>query len=224
MKKTLLILSAFLFLGSSIPHAQAGILEFFFPSLKKVGPNPSKTLEAPFADKEQIAKSENKNENVSNTIPLDLPHRSPEQIQDWIVKNISNNLNFTSGKNFQTDLQKLRPLFTNHSWKQYNDFLTSTNIKKIMADGRYSIRSFMDEPPAFVNKGPADGAYRWLYETSLMLSYIEPGYGYQAGQKDPISQHIALKVQLGRYNNTGNEYGILIDHWAAKVVPAKTQN
>ncbi len=224
MKKTFLLLSILLFFTLPIAPSQAGILEFFFPSLQKVGPNPSETLQAPFADKEQIAKSAAKNENVSNTIPLDLPHRSPEQIQDWIVKNISSHLNFTSGKTFQNDLQKLRPFFTNHSWKQYNDFLTSTNIKKIMTDGRYSIRSFMDEPPTFVNKGPADGAYRWLYETSLMLSYIEPGYGYQAGQKDPISQHIALKVQLGRYNNTGNEYGILIDHWTAKVVPAKTQN
>jgi len=226
MKKSPLLLTLFILLFSAqIQPASAGtILEFFFPSLAPKKANPSKTLEAPFADKEQIKNSATKDENVDNTIPLDLPHRSPEQIQQWVMQHAGDHLTFTSARAFQTDLAKIKPYFTDHAWTQYNQFLQTANITKIMTDGRYSLQTFLDEQPIEINNGNAKGSYKWLYEVSYMTTYLEDGQGYKSGQTDPISQNIALKIQLGRYNNSGNDFGILIDHWDAKIVPRKTEN
>jgi len=224
MKYTLLTLTTFTLLITQITPAQASLLEFFFPSLRNLEHNPEKNLEAPFADKELIQQSKSKNENTDNAIPLDLPHRSPEQIQDWILQHTAEHLTFPSRQTFENDLQKLKPFFTDNAWTQYNKFINETNIRKIVENGRYAVRAFINEPPTFINKGPANDAYRWLYQVPFMISYLESGKGYAPGQKNPPSQHVVLKIQLGRYNNTGNDHGILIDHWNARVVPTKTEN
>ena len=87
---------AFIFMCSTSYDAQAGIIEFFFPSLKKEQYDPSKTLQAPFAyegEKQQegiVAKKEEENTKTS----LEKPHRLRHEIGEWLTRTVSEVLTF----------------------------------------------------------------------------------------------------------------------------------
>ena len=100
MKKNILLFFSLILFSLPSATAQASFWEFLFPSLKSTRPDPSKTLEAPFADREKINNSANKNEKTTNTIPLDLPHRSPGQLEGWLMQNIPNQLTFISSQTY----------------------------------------------------------------------------------------------------------------------------
>lgn len=206
-------------------QAQAGILQFLFPSLKNTSePDPAQTLQAPFAQpavpvvptaQGQPAPQASLPENF---VPLDVPHRNSEQVAEWLMMTVSEALTFTD-VNYQTSLDKSAVYFNPAARQQFLTFLQEANIQPTLHAAQYNVRSFVTEAPLLLNEGAIEKRYRWLYEVPVMVSYMAKGAdGYKKNAAQPVNQMLTLKIQVGRTTDHA-EIGkdIIIETWAGTV-------
>jgi len=200
------------------PSAAAGFIEFFFPMLAAPQDNPRDTLEAPFADREALARNKNKGLPGAEAVPIALPHRSKKQIADWLTAGVAGSLSFDQ-VSLADNLRKGRPFFDAGGWQQFEEFMVTAKLDQVLRSQRFSVLSFVDGAPLFLSEGVVDGRYRWLYEVPVMVSYLEKGQdSYSNKVKNPVTQNIAVTVQVGRVKDAENAEGLLIESWSARFV------
>lgn len=202
--------------------AQAGILEFFFPSLR-TEENLYETLQAPFADvpEGEEQKKYTTNEEVmavrlpENAVPLEKPHRQNAKISEYVGKMVSEAMTYSSD-DYKQDMSTILELFDTQGKTQYQTFLQEKNIQKVLDSGRYHIRGFMLDAPLLLNSGPVGGRYRWLYEVPVMVSYMDRS-AKDYKEADVTNQKIVVTLQVGRRTDIENLTGIVIETWSGKV-------
>lgn len=213
----------FCILMMGIAPAQAGILEFFFPSLRNLGPDPAQTLQAPFATPKQGPVQQGQPPQAKaaplpeNYTPLDLAHRNSEQIAEWLVMTVSEALTFPAGE-YQGVLDKTSPYFTAAAKQQYIAFLDDAKMMPVLQAGQYQIRSFVPEAPLLLNEGAIDKRYRWLFEVPVMVSYMGKNVSNYKKNAQPVNQNLTLKIQVGRtvdHAEIGKD--IAIETWTGTV-------
>lgn len=205
------------FYALTLSPAQAGLIEFLFPSLKKQEEDPSQTLQAPFADKK--AQSDHvplKSGTLpENAIALDQPHRNTSQIMEWVINATAGALTFN-----QTNTDELatkQASFATSGYTQYEQFLTTNNIKKVVESGQYTIRSYVNDSPLLLNEGAANGTYHWLYQVPVVISYMNRTNKDYKGGGTATNQKMMITVQVGRSATTEDKMGLVIETWAGKV-------
>lgn len=205
-----------------LASAQAGLLEFLFPTLRNSGPDPSQTLQAPFANPPAASEAEQGAPAVialpENDIPIDKPHRSSQAVGEWAMTVVNESMTFISDAPAQ-ELQASKKNFKTEGRQQYEAFLQQNNIIKVLQSGTFYIRSFADNAPLLRTEGVAGGAYKWVFDVPLTVSYMK------RNEKDyrkatPINQDMTITVQVGRSKEAGNEEGVLIERWSGKVKSA----
>lgn len=202
-------------------QAEINWLQFFFPSLSQPEKElPAKTLRAPFADpavtampKEAIPAGQTG--LPENHVPLDSPHKSAAQVAQWVTSATAGALTFT-GDDYDKELQANAVNFDLDGRKQYLEFLRSSGLLQALDSRQYHIRSFLQEVPILLNRGAAGERYHWLYETSVMISYLERGEKDYKRAKKPINQFIKLTVQVGRTKDETAGKDLVIESWAAQ--------
>ncbi|MCK5284345.1 MAG: DotI/IcmL family type IV secretion protein [Alphaproteobacteria bacterium] len=203
--------------------AQANLIEFFFPSLRKMEYDPSETLQAPFADKKaQEAKPLAKGQLPENALALNLPHRIDDDIGKWVITVISESLSFTE-KNYHDDLKKTKTYFTTKGRNQYAKFLRNKSIIKVLESEKFYIRNFVEDTPFILNKGALDGSYHWLFEVPVVLSYMDRSM-IDYKEFDSVNQKIVLTIQVGRFVDAENESGVLIELWDGRLKKSDKNN
>lgn len=212
MKKNV-ILALFLTIISPF-SAQAGIIEFLFPTLNPTEPDPSQTLVAPFALNENTEIGEIAKLPV-NSVPLDQPHRLSADMTNWIAITTVEALNFLS-PDYKTDLTTNRKNFDNFGHQQYTTFLTQTRILETLQTGKYRVRSYNENTPLLLNEGVVDGRFRWLYRVPIMITYLDAGANSYENVK-PINYRATIDIQIGRNENTQDSEGVLIERWSGKL-------
>ncbi len=192
--------------------AHAGVLEFFFPTLRNADDDPAKTLQAPFADVEDDAEKGAKNNN--DAVPLNLPHRAMTDITKWVVTVTSEVMTFSG--DYKTELEVGTAYFDEGGRQQYDAFIEEKKILNVMASGKYDVRSYVRDTPILLNEGAVQGRYRWLYEVPLMISYLQRGVkDYK--EVEAVNQNMVLRVQIGRSETAENDLGLQIERWTGKV-------
>ncbi len=206
-------------LGVAAP-AQAGWLEFFFPTLKQKGADPMETLQAPFALDPKAAPPKErpdptKAELPVNQLPLDQPHRDNQEISSWLTSVTSAAMTF-DGDDYQAKIKDNEKYFTLAGKEQYMVFLNGNNVIKVLDSKKFHVRSFVQDIPLLLNEGAVNGVYRWLYEVPMMVSYMERGVtDYK--KLEPVNQQIVLTVQVGRVPSSGTDMAVLIERWDGRV-------
>lgn len=215
----MLALSVFSAVYLPAPAAQSGVLEFFFPSLRKDETAPTKGGLAPFATGagEQTAPATAPAENNADiVIPLDQPHRRHEDIAAWVTKAVSEAMTFGSN-DYNIDLGKTAGYFDDGGRRLYMDFLAKDRLNEILKSRKYYVRSFVEETPFLLNEGAVEGRYRWLYEVPVMVSFMDRTMKDYKKAK-PLSQTMLLTVQIGRRMPQGPEdSGIVIERWSGRI-------
>ncbi len=224
MTRTPFFLLLILFLCFTTSRAQAGVIEFLFPSLRQQDADPSTTLEAPFAEKKSAGPSRTGTAQPSqkpsslpeNAIPMDQPHRNTSQITEWIINAAADALTFDKADS-KTKLAGTRPYFNQTGREQYEAFLTETKLVKVLESEKYYIRSYVNDAPLLLNEGVTGGTYHWLYEVPVMVSYMtRASKGYKEGAI-PLNQKMMITLQIGRSNATKDPSGLIVETWKGKV-------
>lgn len=194
---------------------QAGMLEFFFPSLKQDVPGPEDTLRAPFAT--APAAEEGEEQLPVNAIPLTKPHRVTAEITQWVMNAAAEVMNFDAD-DYRTGLKATEILFDAPGRGQYVRFLQDKNITKVLASKKFQVRSYVEDTPILLNEGSLNGRYRWLYQVPVVISYLDINVtGYEG--TEPLNHRAMINVQVGRSVESRDPQGILIEQWSGKVEP-----
>ncbi|MCB1563721.1 MAG: DotI/IcmL family type IV secretion protein [Alphaproteobacteria bacterium] len=193
--------------------AQAGIFEFFFGKAKDDGPDPLQTGVAPFAY-DPSKPAEALKSLPESTVPLNLPHRSPAHLVEWVTTASSEVLTFEKS-DYRAEIKDRKDRFDSNGLREYVAFLQERNIIKILEDGTFQVRSFVEEPPLLLNEGVVDGRYHWLYELPMMVSYMDRNMKTYK-KADAVNQHIILKVQIGRSADGSGIDGLKIEHFSGR--------
>lgn len=224
MKTRTLVFFSFIVMSlAAASPARAGLLEFFFPMLKKQEADPAHTLQAPFAAQtpatgEGAAKAPMGPPAIKplpeNAIPLGNPHRSTGQITDWVVTAVSESMTFDkndSAENFAAT----GGYFSTIGRAQYEKFLKDSRLSNVIESNKYYVRSYVREVPVLLNEGAVNEHYRWLYEVPVMVSYMERGANYT--RASPVNQEMTVTIQIGRSPRAANAAGIMIETWSGTV-------
>lgn len=177
-------------------------------------PDPSQTLQAPFAY-DPSRKIEAGQALPENAVPLEISHRSPQEIGDWLMTAVSDAMSFELAEDGTKPALK-RDYFTPAGVAQFEEFLERTGIQKVIDSKKYHLRSFVRQSPLLLNEGSAQGHYRWLFEVPVMVSYIETG-NFKYAEKEAINQALMLTIQVSRVKNGGGKEGVLIEIWNGKI-------
>lgn len=209
MKQISFLICAVFLLSASSP-AKAGLLEFFFPSLKKEEYNPYKTLKAPFAkDPETAEPIENRDDT-----PLNIQHRTDNEIGRWIMSSLPEIMTMDAAT-YRQDLRDAEMYFDDTGLAAYRDFLTQQKINAILESGQYNVHVVVSDVPVLLNEGNVGGRYRWLFEVPVMVSYLKKNMkGYK--KSDAVNQFFSVQLQVGRTRDAKNEHHVLIETWAGK--------
>lgn len=221
MRKIFTAMAIILVLAGFSLSARADIIDFLFPGLRDKGPDPAQTLQAPFADirtpdgGQMGPEPQGAKLLPENSIPLELPHRSTNEISDWLVTAASESMTFQSG-DYSKDLAATAVYFDEGGRKQFEDFLAQNNILKVLETGKYHVRSFVKETPLLLNEGAVGGRYRWLFEVPLMLSYMDRANSDYKSKAQPVNQLVKLTVQIGRSDKPLGGPNVVIERWFGK--------
>lgn len=197
--------------------------EIFFPHLKEKGPDPSETLQAPFADPDAVIDAPSSSGQFNeNATPINLPHRINTEIAEWLEAKVSDLLTYQA-EGYQDQYKaKVMPLMTKPAMAEYVKFLQENNIVTSLKSGAYDVRGFVQDVPVLVNEGEVGGRFRWLFQVKVMVSFVKSGLkSYRDvgnGQENVTKEYIAT-VQIGRVEDAGNPDGVLIESWTAKMKP-----
>lgn len=197
--------------------------EFFFPVERNL-PDPSKTLQAPFADPNAVIEDE-KTLSTSglpdNSTPLDQAHRTDEAISKWVEGAVSEMLAYKA-VSFKDDYKVKAKSFDQAGLREYIKFLEDMKIWSTLATGRHDMNAFVVDTPILLNEGAVAGRYRWLFQTRVMITYTNAGQkAYQRTADAGVStMEVQINVQVGRADGVNNEHGVLFEVWNGKVIRA----
>lgn len=215
MRLVLICLVLFSF-GAAPAHA--GLLEFFFPSLRSTDSDPTREGYAPFATvPENTQESGILAKIPEGDVPLDKPHRLTSEVSSWLAGAVGESMNFQNGA-YTEDFAKTPYYFTAAGRGQYEAFLRDKNIFKVLETEKYYVRSYVEDTPLLLNEGVVNEVYRWLYRVPVVITYMERGMAtYQ--DVTPISQRAILDVQVGRSGAPSSKDGLIIELWSGRVEP-----
>lgn len=195
-------------------HAKKSFWDAMFGWMEKkpdAGPDPAKTLQAPFAYDGAKADDEKKNSSI---VPLKHAHTNHAVVGKWLIEAVSEAMSYKVEDKVNI-YEKNKMFFNENGLGQFRRFMLDNNIEKVVDSKRFNIRSFVKEDPLLLNSQSVDNRYRWLFEVPLMVSYMDSkDFDYKSD--DPVNQHLVLTVQVGRSDDADNELGVLIETWAGK--------
>ncbi len=209
-----------------------GWLEFFFPSLKSKEPDPSETLQAPFASPDDVVLTPTVDKGLpDNSTPLHIRHRPSADIALWLENTLPDLLSYDA-ENFKAQYDKKIAFLAKPAHGEYYKSLQDMNFLKTLETKKYDIKAFVQEIPMIMNEGDVEGRYRWLYKTRMMVTYVIKGAtNYKlVKDEDTITQSLFVTVQVGRVNESDlpplpegmkNDHSVLIESFNAKIIPNK---
>ncbi len=216
--KNKVLFSLFLILGvvSFAPVSNAGWFDFLFPQTE-LGPDPSETLVAPFADEDAVIEDLDSQGNPEKAIPLNLRHRPNNVITQWIRNTVPVLLTYKSNA-YQKEYAQKAANFTKVGSDEYIRFMQEKNILRTLKTGRYNVTGIIQDYPVIVNEGAVDGRYRWLYTVDVLITYFDSNLKNYTrdNEDDAITQEYTVTMQVGRNKGVSNEHGILIETWDVK--------
>lgn len=141
--------------------------------------------------------------------PLNMPHRTASQIQEWISTAASEALTF-EGQDYDQVLENVRDYFTAAGFNQYKTYLESIQLRENLIRSNYRAGIFFDQAP-YIGKGSAfEGVYRWQARMPLTLSFSSRNDG------NIVNRNLLVDVQITRAERDGDKNLILIEGWDVK--------
>lgn len=187
-------------------------------------PDPTGTGIAPFtnpADVKPLTQQEMiKGALSTDNTPLDQPHRSSRDLEDWLQQAMAEALSFDS-LNYDVYRTQLLPRGMSASGlDEFNNWVVSNGILNALAANGLQLNAFSMERPFLLNEGVVSGRYRWLYETPVMISFVPRGTKVYDPKLAVDSRRLIITVQIGRVEQSVLEHNVMIETWAVKAAPS----
>jgi len=198
--------------------SHAGIIDFLFPSLREEEYDPTEGMIAPFAAGQDAEEREKLDSLPEGDIALSKPHRLSKDIGMWLMTAAGEAMNFDSGQ-AEARMSELNHFFDTAGRNQYIQFLRDQKILSVVQDGRFDVRSFVNEQPLLLNEGVVNERYRWLFRVPVVLSYMDKDMASYKGGDAKLTQKASLNIQIGRIKADDKPDGLQIEQWSGNIKP-----
>ncbi|MCB9964433.1 MAG: DotI/IcmL/TraM family protein [Rhodospirillales bacterium] len=181
------------------------------------GPKPEETLVAPFADSDIKPYSLDERQHAAlpvDKIPLDQPHQSVQNINEWLVQNVGNALILDKTKIGHLG-QDIAPVFTEAALEQYKNFGKTTNIFSAVFHGEdTTLETYLPQNPSLYRAGPVDGIYQWTFEISAVLNLVKGKLiQYKNATAKQQQKDVTFCITVQRTAHPDIPNGLLISNW-----------
>lgn len=219
------LLGAAFFVMPSDAHARSFFEVLFGDEESREGPKPEDTLQAPFSPPEPAAAASKsplmdmygKKDDASpkNTLTIDQPHISPEEIASWAAGIVSQSLSF-SPKDVSILQARLANDFSAYGMQEYQEYLKKSGIIDTLNMRKLKALTIYDGEAQVIREGVVSGTYHWLVQVPVMVTYYDQSMSRIVDKNAKYGQSLQLviQVQVGRTNkSTVNETGVEIERW-----------
>ncbi len=213
---------------SHTAHARHSFLHFMFPLYvpapeEDLEPDPSETLQAPFADPD----SSLKNRNGKTFIPyggpdlsnspnaLDKPHRSEEHLAKWLVNEVSEIMTLDPAS-YAEHTEDMEASMDQYALNDFQDFMTKSRVLLMLQQNSLELHVYVEETPLLMNAGSVGGRYRWLFEMPVTLTFLPNKAKDYKKMDQPTNQRIIVTIQVGRVSHETSSEQIMIESWAVR--------
>ncbi|MDD3021634.1 MAG: DotI/IcmL family type IV secretion protein [Alphaproteobacteria bacterium] len=189
------------------------------------GPPPEVTLQAPFvthvpadAQNNKLMEMYGKSTPVpgaSNTLDMEQPHRSPEEISRWGSGAVAQALTISSG-GWEKLEPIIRPDFSAYGLKEYRSYLDSMHIFDTLSKNNLRVQTISDGSAQVLREGVIDGTYHWLVQVPVMATFYNQALKSIKDKRQKVGQNqeMIIQIQIGRTNKKDkNDIGVEIERW-----------
>jgi len=145
---------------------------------------------------------------MEENLTLREAHRSEKELKSWITKAVSESL-FIPNRDYQNVLFQSDKYFTDAGFKEYEAYLVQSKIPDYVETGTYSLNVVVDEMPVLLNNQSVDGAYRWLFQVPITISFVPNNLT----TGETVNQKLMLRLQLRRVETPNNPDVVKIENW-----------
>lgn len=145
--------------------------------------------------------------------PLTQQHLSEREVADYLNEIIAESLSFTP-QNYQATIRTVARHFTPSAYKQYQSYLEKVGFERLLRQG-YKSGAFLERPPLKLNALVHNGAYKWLFEVPVTVTFLPAGANtYDGGAAaKPQNQRFTLRAQFTRVEDRNDPARIQIEIW-----------
>ena len=148
--------------------------------------------------------AEKVDELITEEFPLDDPFYNERYVRNWAKRMgmAAMSLTFVT---YEDTLERSRRNFTKAGYARFVGGLEDSGMLQMIEDSQISISVAMRGKPKVVDKGVADGRYRWVIELPIML--------YMRNMKTRVQDFYMLRMLVVRSNELHLPQAIAIDDW-----------
>lgn len=208
--------SALLIVFSFAPDAQARSLwETLFGTSEQEQARPVVTPEEMKNDPVMNMYDNHDGASKENTLKINQPHRSPEEIADWGGGIVAQALSFAP-EGMENTRKKLAADFSAYGMKEYETYLTDTQLLNTLTKNKLRIQTISDGGPQVLREGVVSGTYHWLVQVPVMASFYNRDLKSINSKNIEVGQNrkMTIQIQIGRTAKKGaNPLGVEIERW-----------
>lgn len=151
---------------------------------------------------------------VSQDADLTVQRLSNNEVAKLLEQIIAESLSLTPAT-YDKTVADMAKYFTPEAYRQYTDFLAQGNMKQTLIDQGLQSGAFPEQDPLELNAGVFGGAYKWLLEVPVTLSYVRQGSrGYEGGNPGSMqNRRFVLRTQFSRVKDATDPSAVKIEIW-----------
>lgn len=150
---------------------------------------------------------------------LKIQHLSGREVAMHLSDIIAEALTFNKD-NFTSNAASMQKYFTPDGYKQYLEFLGSSGVRETLSEQNLQSGAYIEETPMELTKGVYDGAYKWVFEVPVTISYVpRESESYRDAQTQAQNRRFVLRAQFARVQDTQDPDIIKIENW--QILPAR---
>ncbi len=157
-------------------------------------------------------------------LSYDQKHISDQELLSFVSDHVAELFNIEGGM-IEAVIKAQKPHFDDNGLKHFINFLKRENLSSLNTQYYTTISTIITEQPILLNQAPLDGSYRWLVETTIMISLHNnntEAAKYSSAQKEKLFKDLKLnkkeyiiQMQIRRDPTATNPHQILIEDFIA---------
>ena len=151
--------------------------------------------------------------------PIEKAHMSSNELAMKLSDIVAESMSFTKS-NFVSNSSEVKKYFTETGYAQYQEFLKSASFEAVLAPGTLQSAAYVEQPALEISHGVYSGAYKWLFEVPVTISFIPPDpETYRDGQTKAENRRILLRAQFTRVKDAADPLAVKVEFW--QVLPPR---
>lgn len=144
---------------------------------------------------------------------LSVSHMAAPEISTWAQETVSDVLSFGPA-DYTERLTGFKKYFIVSGWQGYAEYMSQNGLADLVKGQQYALNAIVNDPPHVLKEGSISGTYRWLVETSAVLSLSRENSDGQSQAVPATTRRIKILTQLVRVaDDRGVPAGLAIENW-----------